>query len=124
MDFNQRPVETEAVVIGRLKSGAMVTLHGAGESIPSCASDIYAFYSKAILRTGIWGEKLEMQRTGENQFKRVRVPRSQGVWEQFLAVRDGKMANPCPPEVGLRMAKLYDAIKISAAQHGALVKCE
>ena len=124
MDFNQRPVETEAVVIGRLKSGAMVTLHGAGESIPSCASDIYAFYSKAILRTGIWGEKLEMQRTGENQFKRVRVSRSQGVWEQFLAVRSGKMANPCPPEVGLRMAKLYDAIKISAAQHGALVKCE
>ena len=124
MDFNQRPVETEAVVIGRLKSGAMVTLHGAGESIPSCASDIYAFYSKAILRTGIWGEKLEIQRTGENQFKRVRVPRSQGVWEQFMAVRGGKMTNPCPPEVGLRMAKLYDAIKISAAQHGALVKCE
>jgi len=124
MDFNQRPVETEAVVIGRLKSGAMVTLHGAGESIPSCASDIYAFYTKAILRTGIWGEKLEMQTTGENRFKRVRVAKSRGVWEQFLAVREGKLANPCPPEVGLRMAKLYDAIKISAAQNGAVVKCE
>jgi len=124
MDFNRHPVETEAVVIGRLKSGAMVTLHGAGESIPSCASDLYAFYSKAILRTGIWGEKLEMQKPGENQFKRVRVSHSLGVWEQFLAVRDGKMATPCPPEVGLRMAKLYDAIKISAAQHGILVKCE
>jgi predicted dehydrogenase len=123
MDFNQRPVETEAVVIGRLLSGAMVTLHGAGESIPSCASDIYAFYTNAILRTGIWGEKLEMQRSGEDRFKQVRVPRSLGVWEQFLAVRDGKMSNPCPPEVGLRMAKLYDAIKISAAQGGALVKC-
>ena len=124
MDFNQHPVETEAVVIGRLKSGAMVTLHGAGESIPSCASDIYAFYSKAILRTGIWGEKLEMQPTGEDHFRRVRVAKSRGVWEQFLAVREGKLANPCPPEVGLRMAKLYDAIKISAAQNGAVVKCE
>jgi predicted dehydrogenase len=123
MDFNQRPIETEAVVIGRLLSGAMVTLHGAGESIPSCASDLYAFYTNAILRTGIWGEKLEMQRSGDDRFRRVRVPRSLGVWEQFLTVRDGKMANPCPPEVGLRMAKLYDAIKISAAQGGALVKC-
>jgi len=123
MDFNGRPVETEAVVIGRLKSGAMVTLHGAGESIPSCASDIYAFFTKAILRTGIWGEKLEIQPAGENHFKRVRVPKSRGVWEQFLAVRNGKMANPCPPEVGLRMAKLYDAMKISAAQNGVLVKC-
>ena len=39
-----------------------------------------------------------------------------GVWEQFLDVRAGKMANPCPPEVGLRMARLYDAIQASAAQ--------
>lgn len=123
MDFNGRPVETEAAVIGRLQSGAMVTLHGAGESIPSCASDIYAFFSKAILRTGIWGEKLEIQPAGKDRFRRVRVPKSLGVWEQFLAVRNGKMDNPCPPEVGLRMAKLYDAIKISAAQNGALVKC-
>ncbi len=124
MDYNQHPVETEAVVIGRLKSGAMVTLHGAGESVPSCASDIYAFYSKAILRTGIWGEKLEMQRAGKDRFTRVRVPKSRGVWEQFLAVREGKLANPCPPEVGLRMAKLYDAIKLSADQKGVLVRCE
>jgi predicted dehydrogenase len=123
MDFNGRPVETEAVVIGRLKSGPMVTLHGAGEAIPSCASDLYAFYTKAILRTGIWGEKLEMQKAGKDRFRRVRVPKSLGVWEQFLAVRSGKLANPCPPEVGLRMAKLYDAIKASAAQNGALVKC-
>jgi predicted dehydrogenase len=124
MDFNGRPVETEAVVIGRLQSGATVTLHGAGESIPSCASDIYAFYTKAILRTGIWGEKLERQKAGEDRFRRVRVPRSLGVWEQFLAVRSGEMDNPCPPEVGLRMAKLYDAIKVSASRQGALVKCE
>jgi predicted dehydrogenase len=124
MDFNGRPVETEAVVIGRLLSGATVTLHGAGESIPSCASDIYAFYTKAILRTGIWGEKLERQKAGEDRFRRVRVPRSLGVWEQFLAVRSGEMDNPCPPEVGLRMAKLYDAIKVSASRQGALVKCE
>jgi predicted dehydrogenase len=123
MDFNNRPVETEAVVIGRLASGAMVTLHGAGEAIPSCASDIYAFYTRAILRAGIWGEKLEMQAFGKNSFELVDVAASLGVWEQFLAVRQGTISNPCPPEVGLRMSKLYDAIKKSAAAGGKPVHC-
>jgi hypothetical protein len=46
-----------------------------------------------------------------------------GVWEQFMAVREGKLENPCPPEVGLRMTRLWDAIKASAAQNGAPVDC-
>jgi predicted dehydrogenase len=122
MDNNNRPVETSAVVIGRLASGAMVTLHACGETIPSCASEIHVFCSGAILRTGIWGERLEIQRRGEEKFETVPVPDSLGVWEQFLAVREGKIANPCPPEVGLRMNRLYDAIQCSAAQGGQLVQ--
>ena len=43
---------------------------------------------------------------------------SLGVWEQFLDVRAGKMENTCPPQVGLRMAKLWDAINASAQQGG------
>jgi predicted dehydrogenase len=122
MDNHQRPVETMGIVIGRLASGAMVTLHGCGEAIPSCASDVRVFCTKAILRTGIWGERLEIQKSGENELTPVNVPASLGVWDQFLAVRLGKIPNPCPPEVGLRMARLYDAIKASAAQSGMPIK--
>jgi predicted dehydrogenase len=122
LDNNGRPVETEGVVIGRLASGALVTLHGSGEAIPSCASDVRLFCSKAILRTGIWGERLEIQRTGENDLSPVTVDPSMGVWEQFLAVRSGRIENPCPPEVGLRMARLYDAIIASSAEGGKPVK--
>jgi predicted dehydrogenase len=114
-----RPVETMGVVIGRLASGGLATLHASGETAPSCASDMYAFYSGAILRTGIWGERLEVQRAGQRRLHKVKVPASLGVWEQFLAIRAGEIPNPCPPEVGLRMARLYDAIKASAAQGGA-----
>jgi len=124
IDRRGRTVETLAVVIGRLASGALVTLHGCGETIPSCASDIRAFYSKAILRTGIWGERLEIQHAGRNKRHAVRVPPSLGVWEQFLAVRNGQMPNPCPPEVGLRMARLWGAIQASAAQRGMPVMCQ
>jgi predicted dehydrogenase len=124
LDNNQRPVDTRAAVIGRLVSGALVTLNGCGEAIPSCDSDVRVFCTKAILRTGIWGERLEVQLHGRPALRKVTVPPSLGVWEQFLAVRGGEMANPCPPEVGLRMARLWDAIQASAAQGGIPVKCQ
>ncbi|MBN2501197.1 MAG: Gfo/Idh/MocA family oxidoreductase [Anaerolineales bacterium] len=122
-DDHGAPVETMAVVLGRLASGALVTFHACGETINTCASDIRAFYRKGIVRTGMWGEFLEVQRQGDHEFKPVDVPPSLGVWEQFLAVRAGELPNPCPPEVGLRMSKLYDAIKASAAQNGKIIPC-
>ena len=122
LDDNDRPVDTRAAVMGRLASGALVTMNGSGEAIPSCASDVRVFCEKAILRTGVWGERLEIQRAGAKHLRKVKVPASLGVWEQFLAVREGRMANPCPPEVGLRMARLWDAIVASAAQGGQPVK--
>ena len=121
LDSYGRPVETIGVIIGRLKSGALVTLHGCGEAITSCSSDVRVFCSKAILRTGIWGERLELQHEGEKELSPVNVPESMGVWEQFLSVRNNQMQNPCPPEVGLRMANLYDAITKSAHNGGEAV---
>ncbi len=123
LDNRGRPVESMGVVIGRLESGALVTLHGSGEMGYSvCESDIRVFCRDAMLRTGMWAEFLEVQREG-GQLTPVPVPPSLGVWEQFLAVRDGRLPNPAPPEVGLRMARLYDAIKASAAMNGAIVDC-
>jgi predicted dehydrogenase len=118
LDNKRRPVETMGVVIGRLSSGALVTLHGCGEAIPSCDSDIRVFCEKGIIHTGIWGERLELQKPGDNEPLPVPLPASLGVWQQFLAVRSHEIPNPCPPEVGLRMARLYDAIKLSASKNG------
>ena len=123
LDNFDRSVETMGVIIGRLASGALVTIHACGEAIPSCASDIRVFTENAIFRTGAWGEFLELQKSGQSQLMPVAVPPSLGVWEQFLRVRRGELKNPCPPEVGLRMARLYDAIKASAARNGTPVKC-
>jgi predicted dehydrogenase len=122
LDNRGTPVEINGVVMARLASGALVTLHASGETVPSCASDVRVFCDKAILRTGVWGRWLEIQRLGSPDFEPVEVPPTSGAWEQFLAVRQGQMANPCPPEVGLRMARLYDAIRKSAAQAGAPVR--
>jgi hypothetical protein len=46
------------------------------------------------------------------------------VWERFVAVRAGAAENPSPPELGLRLALLWDAIQASARQGGKPVKCQ
>ena len=121
LEDDGRPVDIRAVVIGRLASGALVTMNACGSAIPSCHSDIRVFTTRAILRTGVWGEALEIQRAGAARLRKVRSIAPVPIWEQFLRVRDGREPNPSPPEVGLRMARLWDAIRESAAHGGAVI---
>ena len=121
LENDGHPVDVRAVVMGRLVSGALVTMNACGAAIPSCHSDILVFTSKAIVRTGIWGEVLELQRAGAGRLRKVRSIAPMSAWETFLDVRAGRVPNPSPPEVGLRMARLWDAIRASAAQGGAVV---
>jgi predicted dehydrogenase len=123
LDNHGRPVDTQATIMGQLESGALVTIHGCGEAIPSCESHVRVFCTRAIVDTDIWGKWLKVRRHGRKRFRTVKVPPSLGVWEQFLGVRAGQIPNPCPPEVGLRMAQLWDAIQASAAQGGRPVPC-
>ncbi len=116
------PVDVRGVVMARLASGALVTMNGCGRAIPSLGSDIRVFCERATLRTGVWGEHLTLQRHGAKRLGPVRSVASRTVWEQFLAVRDGREPNPSPPEVGLRMARLWDAIRESSARGGAVVQ--
>ena len=116
-------VDLLGVVMGRLASGALVTLHGCGRSAPGFIdSDVRVYGTQGLIRTCVWGRRLEMALAGETELSPVEVPESLGTWQQFLAVQDGSLANPCPPEVGLRMARLWDAITKSSAQGGALVQ--
>jgi predicted dehydrogenase len=121
LENDGRPVDIRAVVMGRLVSGALVTMNACGAAIPSCHSDIRVFTSKAIIRTGIWGEMLELQRAGAGRLRKVRSIMPESVWQTFLNVRSGHAPNPSPPEVGLRMARLWDAIRESAARDGAVI---
>jgi len=122
LEDDDRPVDIRATVMGRLASGALVTMNACGSAIPSCHSEIRVFTTGAILKTGIWGETLEIQRAGAAGLRKVRAVAGLPVWEQFLNVRSGRIPNPSPPEVGLRMARLWDAIRESAAAAGAVVR--
>ncbi|MFL5669608.1 MAG: Gfo/Idh/MocA family protein [Chloroflexota bacterium] len=118
------PVDVRGVVMARLASGALVTMNGCGRAVPPLGSEIWVFCERATLRTGIWGERLQLVREGSKRMASVRSVASRSVWEQFLAVRDGREPNPSPPEVGLRMARLWDAIRESSLRGGAVVRPE
>jgi predicted dehydrogenase len=117
-----RPVDVRGVVMARIASGALITMNACGRAIPSLGSDIRVFCEQATLRTGMWGERLEIQRAGEEWLAPVESVVPGTVWEQFLDVRAGRIPNPSPPEIGLRMAHLWDAIRASAARGGAVVR--
>jgi predicted dehydrogenase len=122
LDNLDSPVDVVGVVMGRLQSGALVTMNACGASQHSLGSDIKVFCTNGIIRLGVWGDFYELKRPGEAELSPVTLPATPGVWEQFLAVRGGQLANPSPPEIGLRMAKIWDAIQLSSAQRGAVVK--
>lgn len=111
-------VEIVGVAMAKLKSGGLVTFHAVGDAGGRARSDVRVACTLGNLYTGIWGEKLAVQRWPSDEWHDVEVPPSMGVWQQFVAVREGRIANPCPPEVGLRMARLWDAIRASAARNG------
>ena len=122
LDNRSNSVDIIGSAMARTESGTLVTLSSCGETIPSIGSEVYVFCTEATIRTGIWGERLEIQRRGDRDLMPVETPPSMGVWEQFLAVRNHEIENPSPPEIGLRMALLWDAIQNSAASGGELVK--
>lgn len=122
LDNNGRRVETMGTVMARLRSGALVTMAACGEAIPSCESEVRIFCEKAVIRTGVWGEKLEIRRPGGDKGRVLKIPPLPIAWELFLDVRAGRVPNPCPPEAGLRMARLYDAIRKSARLGGRPVR--
>jgi predicted dehydrogenase len=121
-DHRNRSVDILAAVIGRLKSNTLVTLNGCGDTIPSCSSDVLIFCSNGILKTGVWGGYLQVQYNQDDGWIPVEVPPYLAEWEQFLLVRRGTVPNPSPPEIGLRLAQLWDAIKESAHHDGMIVK--
>ncbi len=121
LDNRGSPVDINGVVMARLTSGALVTINGCGDCIPGLHSEIYINLTGGAIRTGIYGERLLIRRPDDSDYREVDLPPMRGAWEQFTQVRAGQLENPCPPEVGLRMARLWDAIVASASQDGRAV---
>ncbi len=116
-----KEVDIATAVSARLKNGALATLTAAGEGPPGCASYITFFYSKAIVRIDAWGGWREISH-GRTSESREEAEILGNPMKNFLAIREGTMENTGSVEMGLRFARLWDAIKESAAADGTPVR--
>ena len=109
-------------------------MHACGTTV-GLGSEFFVFGTGGILKTGLWVERLSVARAGDlsnpdrlgdedGNFREVRLPPYRGVWDQFLKIRNGELENSSPPELGLRMAHIYEAILASSARGGAPVTVE
>ncbi len=121
IDKRKSKVDILTVAIAKTKSGGYVTINGCGAS-PVTGTDIKIWCENGMLETGVWGGFLRVQKPGEKEMQNIELPAFLGVWQTFVRVRRGEIPNPCPGEIGLRMIQLWDAIKKSARQGGAVVE--
>ncbi len=113
LDYAGTPVEINSSVSGKFRNGVLFSMAGFGDSI-SCVGSIRIFGDRGILETGPWGKFLRLAEGPAREYKDLTFPRSMGVWQQFLRVREGRLENPSPAEVGLRFAHFMDMIRRSA----------
>ncbi|HTM79352.1 MAG TPA: Gfo/Idh/MocA family oxidoreductase, partial [Devosia sp.] len=116
-------VDLACAVAARLANGALVTFNAAGDGPPGCASAITFFYSKAIVRIDAWGKWREVMVDGVSE-PREESEITDTPMRTFQAVRDGRLPNPSTVANGLRFARLWDAIKFSAARDGEAIAIE
>ena len=116
---NNRGLDVDLVcaVAARLSNGALVTFNAAGDGPPGCASAITLFYANALVRIDAWGAWREISIGGAAAVREVNEIVDTPM-HTFKAVRDGRMLNPSTVANGLRFARLWDAIKTSAAADG------
>jgi predicted dehydrogenase len=117
MNNRQRSVDVVCAVAGRLSTGALLTLNAAGDGPPGCSSQITFFYTEAIVRLDAWGAWREIAVAGVPTL-REEVEIMDNPLKSFLAIRAGDMENLSTVEAGMRFARLWDAIKGSAARDG------
>ena len=122
---NNRGLDVDLVcaVAARLSNGALVTFNAAGDGPPGCASAISFFYSNALVRIDAWGGWREVSIGGGAAVREVNEIVDTPM-HTFKAVREGRMPNPSTVINGLRFARLWDAIKASAAADGKSIAIE
>jgi len=117
MNNRQRGVDVVCAVAGRLATGALVSLHAAGDGPAGCSSQITFFYTQATVRVDAWGAWREIA-VASAPGSREEVEIRGNLLKRFLAIRAGEAENLSTVEAGLRFARLWDAIKASAAKDG------
>jgi predicted dehydrogenase len=117
MNNRHRSVDVVCAVAGRLTTGTLMTLNAAGDGPAGCNSQITFFYTEAVVRVDAWGAWREIAMAGAPAV-REGAETMDNPLRSFMAIRAGTAENLSTLEAGVRFARLWDAIKASAAKDG------
>lgn len=118
-NFHGLDIDITTAVAGQLKDGTTVTLNAAGHAARACGSKITLFFDRTTVSIDAWGQWVEIETPG-NDTQRQDAEILDSPLLTFSEVVAGKQTNPSPISQGLRVAKLWDAIRTSAQQGGAV----
>mgnify|MGYP001216105980 CR=1 FL=1 len=109
------PVDVIANVSGRFHSGVVFAWHVNGHA-SGWDNGIRIVGERGTIETGPWLGTLRVRSARAGGWGRpITLKRRPDIWKWFLDVRAGRRDNPCPAESGLRLARLMDALRRSAA---------
>jgi len=121
MSNRGRPVDIVTTVMGQLSNDISFTMHSCGETI-GCTSRIECFFSEYIVRICAWGRWIEIENS-QGDITRQEQESANNLINIFQKTLANEIDNPSSVSQGLKMAKLWDAIKASAEQGGSPVVC-
>jgi predicted dehydrogenase len=119
MQNRGKPVDIVTAVMGQLTDGTLFTMQACGESI-GCSSRIECYFSQHIVRVCAWGRWIEIENSA-GEISRSEQESVNNLINIFQKTLKGEMENPSAIEQGLKMARLWDAIKGSAGNQGQAV---
>ena len=114
-----KSVDIAGVVAARLADGTPISLHACGDSPTMCDSRLTFFFARTIVTVDAWGRWREIQQA-DGQIVRDEVPTVDPM-DVFVDVLAGRAESPSTVQDGLRLALLWEAIKLSAYQDGRRV---
>lgn len=119
VDNKGAAVDVIASVSLRLEGGALGSAAVSGDSTVF-EQGIYIHGTKGSIKTSIYGGSLEYW-DGPSRVAYPNVPPTTSLQQNFVDCIRGRATTPSPPVLGLRQARLMDAI-YESAQRGAPVK--
>jgi predicted dehydrogenase len=119
VENKDQEVDVVGTVAMRFTKGALGTAAVSGATTVF-EQGIYIHGTKGSVKCSIYGGSMEVW-IGEEQVKYPAVPETSSLQQNFIDCIKGRAATPSPPVLGLRQARLMDAI-YESARTGQLVR--
>jgi predicted dehydrogenase len=118
VDHKNEAIDVVAVVALRFDGGALGTAAVSGADV-AIEESVYVQGTRGSVKASIYGGRLEV-RHDWRAVAEVELPWAETPEENFVRCIRGEAETLCPPELGIQLAELHEAIRRSASEERAV----